>query len=67
MPGETNLSHLDRVTISELSHYSSVIGGLQLRNIANYDKKKESQVRALLLEFLGTLQSVPRNSWGLSV
>jgi len=67
IPAETHLSHLDLVTINELNHYISVVGGLELRNKANYDKKKEWQVYALLLEFLGTLESVPRNSWGLSV
>ena len=62
-----NLSDQDLVTINELNHYAIVIGGLQLRNVANYYTKKESQVYALLLEFLGALQSDPRNSWGLSV
>ena len=67
IPAETNLSELDFVTINEFSHYISVIGGLELRNKANYDKNKEWQVHALLLEFLGRLESVPSNSWGLLV
>ena len=67
IPAATNLSHLDLVTINELNHYTSVIGGLQLRNKANFDNKKEWQVYALFLEFLGRLESVPSSSWGLSV
>jgi hypothetical protein len=67
IPADPNLSDLDFVTINEFNHYISVIGGLELRNKANYDKKKEWQVYALLLEFLGRLRSVPSSSWGLSV
>jgi len=62
-----NRSELDSVTINEYNHYVSVIGGLELRNKANYEDNKESQVRALLLELLGRLRLVPSNSWGLSV
>ena len=67
IPAEVEPSELNFVTINELCHYISVIGGSELRNKANYDKKKESQVHALLLEFLGRLRLVPSNSWGLSV
>ncbi|KAH9964146.1 kinase-like domain-containing protein [Russula dissimulans] len=51
-PAETNISELDRVTMTELTHYSSVLCGSQLRNKVNYDKNKETHVHALLLEFL---------------
>ena len=60
-------SELDLVTANEFNHYISIVGGSELRNKANYDEKKEPQVRSLLLEFLGTLRSVPGNSWGLLV
>ena len=66
---ETNIpaeSKLDSVMKNELNHYIRVVGGSELRNKANYDEKKERHVYALL-EFLGTLRSVPSNSWGLSV
>jgi len=54
---ETNITELDRVTMSELAHYCSVLGSSQLTEQGNYKKAKESHVRALL-EFLA-VQSVP--------
>jgi hypothetical protein len=65
--GEPNLSQLDLVTLNELCHYISIIGGSALRMKTNYDQKKEWQVHALLLEFVGGLRLVPGSSWGLSV
>ena len=63
----SELDSLDFVTINEVNHFISVIGGLGLRNRAKYKENKEWQVRALLLEFLGRVESVSSNSWGLSV
>jgi hypothetical protein len=64
-PAETNISELDRVTMTELTHYSSVLCGSQLRNKVNYDKNKETHVHALLLEFLVVQQ--PNVTCDLSV
>jgi hypothetical protein len=58
---------LDHVTNTELLHYASIFGGSGLRQRAFFDQDKESQVRALLLEFLQRVRSVLHNSWGLSV
>jgi len=67
IPGDANLSELDFVTPNELSHYSSIISGLGIKNRNNYNEKKEYQVYSLLVEFLERLRWVPRSSWGLSV
>jgi hypothetical protein len=40
------------MSITEFIHYSSVLCGPQLRNKVNYEKGRESQVRALPLEIL---------------
>jgi hypothetical protein len=63
---ETDMSELDRVTENELSHYCYLLCGLQLTSKANYDENKESQVRALLLEFLA-VQSIEDVECTLSV
>ncbi|KAI0282266.1 hypothetical protein BGY98DRAFT_955055 [Russula aff. rugulosa BPL654] len=60
---EPILQH-DSVTLNEICHYISLVGGSALRNKANYDEKKEWQLRALLLEFLEALRLVPNHSWG---
>jgi hypothetical protein len=67
IPVETNLPELDFVTSNELSHYDIIISGLGLKSKANYDEKKEFQVRGLLLEFLETVRPYGRSSWGLLV
>ena len=51
LPMETNMSELDRVTDSELSHYYYLLLSLQFLSKINYEDN-ESQVRALPLEFL---------------
>jgi hypothetical protein len=65
-PIETDMSELDWVTENELFHYCCLLCGLQLRSKANYEKNKESQVRALLLEFLA-VQSIEDVECALSV
>jgi hypothetical protein len=60
------MSELDRVTESELSHYSYLLCSLQHTSEINYDEDKESQVRALLLEFLA-VRSIPDVKCTLSV
>jgi hypothetical protein len=58
---------LDRVTKNELVHYFNVFNAVELLRMSNFTQDKESQVRALLLEFLATIRLVPFGEWGLSV
>ena len=65
IPADAN--PLDRVTENELFHYLSLFKTAELLRMSNFTQDKESQVRALLLEFLATIQLVPSGEWGLSV
>jgi hypothetical protein len=58
---------LDRVTKHEHFHYLSFFKTVELLSITNFTQDKESQVRALLLEFLAMIKSVPSGEWGSSV
>ena len=66
LPAETNISERNRVTDNELFHYINVLCGRELKNKANYEKSKESQVHSLLLEFLA-VRSIPNVKCALSV
>ena len=52
LPMETDVSELEQVTESELSHYYCLLLSRQLTSEINYEEDKDSQVYALLLEFL---------------
>ncbi len=63
----TDKPELDRVRTEEIIHYTSVLGQ-ELRNKDNYGKRdKESQVRALLLQFLAVIRPLRNAKYGLSV
>ena len=52
LPMETDVSELDQVTESELSHYYCLLLSQQLARKINYEEYKEHHAYALLLEFL---------------
>jgi len=63
---DTNMSALGRVKGSELHHYASALHSLQLKKKANYDRHKEWQIYAFLLDFLA-VQEIHHVTCALSV
>lgn len=62
-----NICNSGTLSCPVLGHYPSIFGCLQLRNRSNYDTAKESQVHAIILQFLAWSPSVQDVVFGVSV